>query len=204
MRLNRTHKDALLKFALERTTIDPTEIAKYDAAAVSFLNTVGEYFAKQMGADYASLKKHKSIKALEQLKFREYMGTKDKRGDEEYKDRVIRMPSPDDLTGACSAVHVPITANHCSTYVSDLYYKLPKAVMNAANKYRAAKKHHDSLVNEHKQAFDNLVSEMTTFKAACEVFPEFENAAHLVMSNTQLVVTNAEWRKTIAKFAVVK
>jgi len=197
MRLNKKHKQALLNFALEKTTIDIKVLDEHDKLQVKTINAIAEHFVKKMGVDYSSLKRQGSLKELSRLNFRIYSGEKDRYDREIFKDYKVGIPKLDDVI-----VEVPRTKDNSD--FNEAYYTIPKSLQNLCIKYIESVSNVANLKREHRQTFERLINSMTTFKRACEVFPEFENAAHIIMSNTQLVTTNAEFQKMIKQYEVIK
>lgn len=196
MRLTAHSKDILLKYAISNAVIDQKEITKMEVLSVKFFHSTGEFFAKKMGADYASLKRQNALRKLERLRFQVETDKKDSGGNIRTKTFDVLIPQ----TAQEQPIMIPCTVNN-SRY-SDAFYDIPKSLENIAVKYHKQHELIRDLEREKRQMFSAALKKVSTFKKACEVFPPFENAAHLVMANTAITASGVDLKEALSKFKV--
>ncbi len=192
MRLNKTHKQKLIAFALENIEVPERLTAKAATAQANAEAKVGEFFAKKLGPDLPTLKRHDVAERLKQVAFIATDSQREKYDpSNKYRFELVFNISDD--------AEVWDTMNK---WYGVPYYTVTNPIFAAVYAANKAHKQVEEFMATAKGDFETLLARATTFKRACELWPAFENAAHLVMANTALATTDDELIAKVSEYTV--
>ena len=193
MRLNKTHKETLIDFAINKVEV-PDKLQKAaDAANAKAEEKIGQFFASKLGPDLPTLKRHKVAEKLSEVWF---IATEKQRQKHAVKDKHFALLfhlSEESEVWDCIQKSYGIS-----------HYHAPDSTFNAVLKADTCNAALKAFRAQALQDFRALLNSASTFKQACELWPEFENAAHLIMANTSMVIAKAELIKKVGSYKVAE
>lgn len=194
MRLNKTHKEQLIDFAISKVEV-PEKLQKAaDAANAKAEEKIGHFFASKLGPDLPTLKRHKVAEKLSQVCFiaTDKQRQKHAPNNKHRFDLVFQLSDESEIWDCIQKSY------------GRPYYEVSDSTFNAVVKAQDCNAAIKSFKNQVFKDFHALLSGATTFKKACELWPEFENAAHLIMANTSMVIAKAELIKKVGSYKVAE